>query len=147
MSGPRDVAGGRSAVGAYQGARRVNQVARIVGENAEQSVGRAGKNRLFGLQTSQAAQIGATVAGTPGAIAGGIMQRFVSGRGAAARATGAEVLARITQAVEQDPQMFARWPGLVTAARQGGSALAAEHYVLSRTDPDYREITEQGEQP
>jgi hypothetical protein len=131
----RDTDAGRSAVEGYRGARRLNQVSRIVADAANQSVQRGRKNRLWGLQDAQTALV---AGGGLGGLAAALGRRAVVGRGAAARATGLEALVAIARS---NPERLGRFARLISnASQRGGAELAATHYALQR-DPEYRQLS------
>lgn len=135
---------GASALQAYRDARRVNQVSRIVEESAEESVGRAGKNRLFGLGESQAAAIGAAVTpGSPrlGAALGAGIRRGIAQRGAAARATAAETLAAVARSAPERLGRYAQ--SIANALQRGPQAYAAAYFVMSQQDPQFRQMVDE----
>lgn len=93
-----------NAADIYRELRKVQQVARLVEDQSAESLGRAAGNRVFGMGEGQAAQVGAQVAGAPGAAVavGGL--KALRSRGAQMQATGKEaaqkaggVLRRIDQ--------------------------------------------------
>lgn len=84
--------------------------------------------------------VGAGAAGPKG-IALNQAKKFVGGRMASMGAKGADWL---SQAVQSTPQMFGKYAQpLQEAAKRGGTSLAATHYVLQQTNPEYREMIKQ----
>jgi hypothetical protein len=131
----RNTNAGRSALEGYRGARRLNQVSRIVGDAAEESTQRGRKNRLWGLMDAQTMEAGG---GGLGGAALALGRRAVVGRGAAARATALETLVSIARS---NPGRLGRYaPILQNASQRGGAELAATHYALQR-DPEYRQLS------
>lgn len=82
---------------AYREARRVYQVAKIIDDAAEVSLGRAGKNRVLGLADLQAVTAGGTVGGVPGATIALAAKKVLSAIGASGRATIAEQANRLSE--------------------------------------------------
>lgn len=131
---------GQDALNAYRGARRSNQVARIVADAAEESIGRSQKNRALGLrEIGMAAAAGSMGASPLGAAAAALVPRLTgSGRGAAARATSLEALSRLAQ---NAPQRLGRYAEMIrSAAQRGPGTLAALHFALSQRDPEYQQL-------
>lgn len=135
---------GSTAIDAYRRLRRQNQVAQIIGENATTSAGRGDKNRLFGLMDSQAAQLGAQVAGGPGAVVAAGARRAIAGRGATTRATAAEGIAWLARRLQSSPQSFGPYARVLAPLARGDLAqLAANDFVLMQNDSRYRQMVEQ----
>jgi hypothetical protein len=76
------------------------------------------------------------VAGVGAGLASIIARRKFAPRAASSFAVGADQIGNI---LKQAPQMFGKYaPVLLNAARRGGNALSASHYILQSTDPEYR---------
>lgn len=81
----------------------------------------------------------ATGGGPVGAVGGSIYRRQIQPRLAS---TGAVVVDHLADLVRTSPQMFGRFAKpLQDAAQRGGNSLAATHFVLQQTEPEYRQMT------
>lgn len=98
--------GPKNAKELYQELRKVEQVARLVEDQAAESLGRAAGNRALGLREGQAAELGAQVmggagpAGAAGAAVSVGLLKAASARGAQARATAKEAAGRAAKRLE-----------------------------------------------
>lgn len=126
--------------------RRTYQTARTLRELSER---RALRGEMRADPLAEAARTGAAALAGGGAAlpaaAAGAGARMLRGRSASAVATGAELVQRVLQSGRVgELGDFART--LQRAADRSPEAFAATHYVLSQTDPAYRERVQQLEQ-
>ena len=73
------------------------------------------------------------------AVGFGALNKAVRERGASSAAVSLDKLSNL---VSKQPQIFGQYAGpLSSAAARGSDALAATHYLLGQTSPEYRELT------
>lgn len=87
------------------------------------------------------AAAGASVAGPAGAVVGGatgyVAKKFIAPRLASSGAVAAD---NIGEVLQRAPEAFGKFAGVLqSAAARGSTALAAAHYMLQQTNPEYRE--------
>jgi len=77
-------------------------------------------------------------AGGPAAAAAVASRRFLAPRAASSLAVGAD---KIGDVLKQAPQMFGKFaPVLQNAAQRGSQGLAATHFILQQTQPEYQKM-------
>lgn len=77
-------------------------------------------------------------AGGPAAAAAVASRRFLAPRAASSLAVGAD---RLADVVRKAPQMLGKFaPALQAAAQRGTQGLAATHFILQQTQPEYQDL-------
>lgn len=135
---------GPGARDAYEGMKSRYGSFATAGKAAEKLANRQEKNATFGLlpTITGAAGIAAGAAhGSPmmalGGAGLGVAHKVLRERGSSAMAVSADKLADVLRA---SPDVVGKYAGpLMQAAKRGNQSLAASHFVLDQTDPEYRD--------
>lgn len=107
-------------------------------EASERRAAQQAQAPFAGMGDLAAAVPGMLSGGPLGAIGSVAAKRLIAPRVAA---SGAVLSDQLASYVAKSPQMFGRFaPMLQEAAKRGTTALAARHYILSQTEPEYRKI-------
>lgn len=110
-----------------------------------QPIKEAAERRAFQLNQSPFGGFGDFAAGAAGSVGGpGGISASVAGRRLLAprlASSGAVMTDYLSKIVSQSPQMLGKFAKpLQQAAARGGNSLAATHFVLQQTNPEYREM-------
>ncbi len=111
---------------------------RPIEEAAERRAATTAQSPVGGfLDVASGAVAAGSGAGLPAAMAAPVARRIISPRIASSVAVGADKLSKV---LSKNPQSFGKYAAVLSkAAQRGGNSLAASHYVLQNSDPEYRE--------
>lgn len=107
-------------------------------EAAQKRASTLNQSPIAGLLDTATAGVGGSLGGPMGAIVAPTLRKQFGQRAASMAAVGFDTLA---DQVRTQPQRFGKFAKpLMEAAQRGGNSLAATHFILQQTQPEYRTI-------